>query len=250
METPLSVPLVRLRPSRAPRSPLALYGRIVASAAKVEVRAVTSPEGFAATRSIRHEVYCREKGFLDEGALLDQWDQRAVVLNAFRGDEAIGTLRVTDSSEGRLEIFEMHPELEELLPKGLKLLEVSRLMVLRKHRGFSATVPLFRRMFQELVARKADGLILSCAPRLVPYYRDLLGCKQLSRKPLHHARLRGLIDYPMMLEWPGALRQASFANLPFWFAINPLWCARALGHTLWHAGVRAMQRALTSLASP
>jgi len=246
METPLSVPLVRPRPARAARSPFALYSRIVSSAAKVEVRKASDAASLEATRAVRHEVYCREKGFLDEGALLDQFDGRAVVLNAFLGDEAIGTLRVTDSTEGKLEIFEMHPELEALVPQGAKLLEVSRLMVVRKHRGFSATVPLFRRIFQELIARKADGLILSCAPRLIPYYRDLLGCRQLSRKPLHHARLRGLIDYPMILEWPKALQQASFANLPFWFAINPLWCARALLHTT----VRVVRESITALFKP
>lgn len=246
METPLSVPLIQTRrPARAARSPLALYGRMVKSSGAVEVREAFGPAGFEATQRIRHAVYCKEKKFLDEGSLLDQWDDRAVVLNAYRGEEAVGTCRVTDSADGALEIFDMHPELQALVPAGARLLEVSRLNVLRGHRGFSVTLPLFRRVFQELVKRKAQGLILSCAPALIPYYRDLLGCRQLSRKPLHHARLRGLIDYPMIMEWPRVLERATPSALPFWFAINPLWCLRAMLQT----GLRAVRESLPGFSS-
>lgn len=231
MEKSLSLPR-----RRSARSPLALFSRIVSGLGRVEVRegkGASAPQSIReATRKMRHAVYCKEKGFLDQSTLLDAYDDRALLLTAHKGEGVIGTMRVTDSAEGPLEIFEMHPELQPLVPAGARLLEWSRLMVLREHRGFSATLPLFRRAFAEVVARRADGIILSCAPRLIPYYRDLLGCRQLAATPLHHARLRGLIDYPMILDWPRALEHATKANLPFWFAINPVLAAKAVLFTV------------------
>ena len=241
MEKTLSLPLAR---RRSARSPLALFSRIVSGLGRVEIRegkgTAAPQEVREATRKMRHAVYCKEKKFLDSGTLLDTYDDRALLLTAHKGHDVIGIMRVTDSAEGPLEIFEMHPELRPLVPAGARLLEWSRLMVLREHRGFSATLPLFRRAFAEVVARRADGIILSCAPRLIPYYRDLLGCRQLAATPLHHARLRGLIDYPMILDWPRALEHATKANLPFWFAINPWLAAKAVCFT----GLRLLRERL------
>ena len=245
MEKSLTLPLLR---RRAARSPLALFTRIVSGLGRVEVRegkGAAAPQLVReATRKMRHAVYCKEKGFLDGTTLLDGYDDRALLLTAHKGEDVVGAMRVTDSAEGPLEIFEMHPELRPLVPAGARLLEWSRLMVLRQHRGFSATLPLFRRAFAEVVKRNADGIILSCAPRLIPYYRDLLGCRQLAATPLHHARLRGLIDYPMILDWPGALEHATRANLPFWFTINPWLAAKAVCFT----GLRLLRERLASPA--
>ena len=222
---------VRPRRSHSPATALAIYRRVVSGAAKIQVRQAIGTDGFDATRSIRHAVYCLEKGFLDQGALLDAWDQRGLVLNAWQDGRAIGTLRITDSDHGPLEIFDMHPELRQLIPRRARVLELSRLMVLKRHRDVSVTVAMYRRAIAELITRGANGLILSCAARLIPYYRDALGCQQLSDQPLRHARLQGLIDYPMFLDWPGVLERATPQTLPFWFAIDPAWCLRAVRQT-------------------
>jgi hypothetical protein len=198
----------------------------------VVVRSAEDPQGREHTRRVRHQVYCVEKGFLAPDQLFDRYDERALILNALRGGEPVGTLRITDSSEGPLEIFEMHPELATLVRPRARLLEVSRLMVLRPHRGVGVTMPMFRRVFAELLARRADGLILSCAPGLIRYYRDLLGFQQLSTQPLHHQRLQGLVDYPMIVEMPDVLAHATMQRLPAWFAIHPRLCLRAIGLTL------------------
>jgi N-acyl-L-homoserine lactone synthetase len=185
------------------------------------------------TRRLRHEVYCREKGLLSPDQLFDVYDDRCTTLNAFQGGEPVGTVRITDSADGPLEIFEMHPELASLVPPRARLIEVSRLMVLRRCRGgLQVTLPLFRRVFAEAVARGVDGVIVSCAPGLIRYYRDLFGFRSLSTQPLRHGRLRGLTDYPMILELPSALAELTLARLPLWFAIHPLFCLRAIGLTL------------------
>jgi hypothetical protein len=196
------------------------------------VRATQDPRDREHTRRVRHQVYSVEKGFLPPDQLFDSYDDRALVLNALRGGEPVGTLRITDSSDGPLEIFEMHPELASLVRPRARLLEVSRLMVLRPYRSLGVTMPMFRRVFAEVLARRADGLILSCAPGLIRHYRDLLGFRQLSTQPLHHRRLHGLVDYPMILELPDVLAHVTMKRLPAWFAIHPRLCLSAIGLTL------------------
>jgi hypothetical protein len=218
-------------PARVPRKSFSSTAARLLSLDRASVGEVTSPALREHTRRVRHEVYCLEKKFLTPADLFDAYDDRALILNAYKGDLPIGTLRITDSADGPLEIFEMHPELLPLVPARARLLEVSRLMVVKRHRGFHATMPLFRRVFHETMARRADGLILSCAKGLIPYYRDLIGFRQLSEEPLHHRRLRGLCDYPMILDLPDCLAYATPARLSVWFGIDPVWTLRALGLT-------------------
>jgi len=116
--------------------------RALLDGSRVRVRPADDTAGREATRRVRHEVYCVEKGFLDDGALFDPYDDRATVLHAFDGDEPVGTLRITDGADGPLELLEMHPELEALIPPGRRYVEISRPMVVRRYRGFHATVPL------------------------------------------------------------------------------------------------------------
>jgi hypothetical protein len=205
--------------------------RLLVGAGRIHVRPAGSAADREHTRHVRHEVYCVEKEFLHPDALFDAYDTHATLLNAYHRDQPVGTLRITDSADGPLEIFDMHPELASTVRPGARLLEVSRLMVVRSYRGFEATMPLFRRVFAELLERKADGLIVSCAQPLIPYYRDLMGFRQLSTEPLHHQRLRGLTDYAMILDMPDVLAHATAVRLPIWMAIHPTLCVRALGLT-------------------
>jgi hypothetical protein len=55
---------------------------------RVDVRAAAPPER-EHTRAVRHEVYCVEKRFLEPDALFDAYDDRAILLNAYRGDEPV-----------------------------------------------------------------------------------------------------------------------------------------------------------------
>jgi len=181
-----------------------------------------------ATRAVRHAVYVREKAFLTSGELFDGFDERALILNAHDEGKPVGTLRVTDSDHCTLEILQMHPELAPLLPKNARIMEVSRLMVVRTHRGLRATLPMFKRVFREFLGRGGDALILSCAKSLIPYYRDMLGFRLLSEKPLHHLKLKGLQDYPMILELPVVLKELNWRRLPVWAAIHPAWALRAI----------------------
>jgi hypothetical protein len=198
---------------------------------RIRVHPAHDPAGREATGRVRHEVYCVEKGFLDGAELFDHHDERATLLNAFAGSEPVGTLRITDSADGPLEIFEMHPELQALVPPGRRYVEISRLMVVRRYRGFHATVPLFRRAFQEIIARGVDGVLVSCAQGLIPYYSRLMGFRQISTRPLAHGRLRGLTDYAMILHLPEVLAYVTPARIPLWVAISPTWFVRALGMT-------------------
>src|SRR5262245_8377167 len=129
----------------APRAgPLALAGRVLVGDRAVTVREAVTDADRADTRRVRHQIYCVGKPFLEPDELFDEYDRRATILNAYRGREVIGTMRVTDSADGCLEIFEMHPELADLVPPAMRLLEISRLMVLRHARHLHATMPLFR----------------------------------------------------------------------------------------------------------
>src|SRR3954469_3074588 len=76
----------------------------------IAVQPVQSAEDRAATRAVRHAVYVREKGFLTSGELFDGFDDRALILNAHDEGQPVGTLRVTSSDHGTLEILQMHPE--------------------------------------------------------------------------------------------------------------------------------------------
>ena len=194
----------------------------------IRVGPVQCAEDRAATRAVRHAVYVREKAFLTSGELFDGFDERALILNAHDEGLPVGTLRVTSSDHGTLEILQMHPELAPLLPKGARIMEVSRLMVVRTHRGLRATLPMFRQVFREFLSSGGDALILSCAKSLIPYYRDMLGFRLLSETPLHHAKLRGLQDYPMILELPVVLRELNWRRLPVWASISPAWALRAI----------------------
>jgi len=85
---------------------------------RIHVRPAGALADREATRRVRHEVYCVDKGFLAPDALFDGYDDRATLLNAFDGAEPVGTMRITDSGDGPLELVEMHPELAPLLPRG------------------------------------------------------------------------------------------------------------------------------------
>lgn len=217
------------RPPRKTRLSLWAAAR---RAARFDVRVAGTAADRASTCHVRHQVYCLEKGFLRPDELTDPFDDRATVVNAWLDGKAVGTLRITDNADGELEVLQMHPELKEKLRPGARLLEVSRLMVVRSARGgLGASAPMFRVVFREMVRRKADGLIISCAPGLIRYYRDLLGFRLLSAAPLEHQRLRGLKDYAMVMDWPDVLTRAQPARLLAWSLVNPFWALRAVFET-------------------
>jgi hypothetical protein len=181
-----------------------------------------------ATRRVRHEVYCLEKGYLTSDTIFDRYDQRATLLNVFDGSEPVGTMRIIDSADGRLELFDIYPELETLMPAGRRYAEFSRLMVIRRCRGLRATVPLFRRAALEIMARGVDGVILSCTEGLMTHYARVAGFRPLPVQTLAYERLR-TEGYPMILELSEALENLTAARWPFWLAISPSVFARALG---------------------
>jgi hypothetical protein len=169
------------------------------------------------TRLVRREVYGAEKGFISEDQLFDEYDQRAIILNVYSGDEPIATARITDSQSTRLEIFEMHPELEGLV-KPERYIEVSRLMARKAFRGeYRTTLPLFQYAARYGLEVQARGTVVSCAKPLIPYY-EKIGFRRLSTEPLVHQRLRGLVDYAMIFE-PGH-HQATAAQKAFWFVVE------------------------------
>jgi hypothetical protein len=221
MSTALSLPAF------FPLPDFKLVRRVRAMSANILVRVAATPADLDATRAVRHRVYCTEKRFLRPDELLDEYDARATVVNAFDGADPVGSMRITDSAEGCLEILEMHPELAGLLPPKARLLEVSRLMAIRSHRGLRTTVPLFRVVVAEMLARKADGILVSCAKGLIPYY-ETIGFRLLSTEPLAHHRLAGLKDYPMIFEWPKVLAYGTPSRLSLWLAINPFWALRGM----------------------
>lgn len=187
----------------------------------VRLKKVTNRRRLADTKFIRNDVYYLEKGFLGPDSLIDQYDQDATIWNSYVGDDPAATLRITDSRKIRLEIYEMHPEVERLVGKNRRVLEVSRLMARREHRGFHATLPLFREVYRQMIETEAEGLIISCARGLIPYYRDIMGFKLLSPKPLTHANLRGLKDYAM-LGTPTTTKRLTLAqNLGYLSIVGP-----------------------------
>jgi hypothetical protein len=216
---------------------------------RIRVEATRGPND--ATRHVRHEVYCVEKGFLTPDTLFDCYDQRAIILNAFDGSEPVGTMRITDSADGRLELFEVHPELETLVPAGLRYVELSRLMVVRRCRDLRATLPLFQEAIFATLASH-DGFLLGCAEGLIPYFSRLFGFRLLSTQPLVHGPLRGLVGYPMFGELTDVL---THLTAPVWLALSPSVFAHALGiRTTGHLGgllssVRSRDGALPTMTS-
>jgi hypothetical protein len=169
------------------------------------------------TRLIRREVYGAEKGFVTDDELFDEYDQRAIILNVYAGEQPIATARITDSANTRLEIFEMHPELERLV-RPERYIEVSRLMALRPFRGaYRTTMPIFRHAARYGLEVNVTGTVISCAKALIPYYQAI-GFRQLTEQPLVHRRLRGLVDYAMIFE-PGYGRSTA-AQKAFWYFLE------------------------------
>jgi hypothetical protein len=200
---------------RAMRETFKLTKRALAVGRRIRVEAVRGPN--EATQRVRDEVYRLEKRYVTSDSLFDCYDLRATILNVFEGNEPVGTMRITDNADGQLELFEMHPELEALAPSGCRYVEFSRLMVIRRCRGLRATLPLFR----EAILRSLpthDVFVLSCVKDLVPYYNRLFGFRLLSEQPLIHRRMHGVVDYPMIVGFPEALRHLS---APIWLALSP-----------------------------
>jgi hypothetical protein len=197
----------------------------------VRVRAVSLGVELEATRAVRHEVYGREKGFLQADEVIDPFDHRATVLNAYECGKPVASVRLIDSSKHRPELFDMHPELQTLVSADTRYLEISRLTVLKSHRGFHVTLPLFRRIAGELRASGAEGMLVSCAEGLVPYYRDLFGFRLLSPVPLTHHRLRGLKDYAMAFEFSSYALDTPLKVLVSLFARGPIATLRHLLRT-------------------
>jgi len=207
------------------------------SRAPIQLRVARTGRQLDDTRLVRREVYGAEKGFVTDDELFDEYDQRAIILNVYAGDEPIATARITDSEKTRLEIFEMHPELEGLVQPG-RYIEVSRLMALRPFRGgYRTTMPIFRHAARYGLDVNVRGTVISCAGPLIPYYQAI-GFRQLCERPLAHKRLRGLVDYAMILDLAYASAHVTPKQLPAWFSIAPLECLRAIVLTL-SAGARA-----------
>jgi hypothetical protein len=184
----------------------------------IHLRVARSARDLDDTRQLRREVYGAEKGFVTDDELFDEYDARAVILNVYAGAEPIATARITDSARTRLEIFEMHPELEPLVSPG-RYIEVSRLMARRRFRGgYRATMPIFRHAARYGLDAGVRGTVISCAKPLLAYYK-MLGFRPLSEQPLVHKRLRGLVDYAMIFE-PGHGRSTA-AQKALWYMIEP-----------------------------
>ena len=106
-----------------------------------------------------------EKQYVTSDSLFDSYDLRATILNVFEGSERVGTMRITDSADGRLEMFAMHPELEALAPTDCRCVEFSRFMVVRRCRGIRATLPVFREAILRCLPTH-DAVVLSCVEEL------------------------------------------------------------------------------------
>jgi hypothetical protein len=187
------------------------------SRAPVHLRVARTAADLEDTRLVRREVYGAEKGFVTEDELFDEYDDRALILNVYAGDEPIATARITDSFKTRLEIFEMHPELQSLV-RPERYTEVSRLMARKPFRGgYRSTLPIIRFAARYVLEVNATGTVISCAKPLIPYY-ERIGFRQLCDQPLAHKRLRGLVDHAMIFE-PGHGR-ATTAQKAFWYFIE------------------------------
>jgi hypothetical protein len=187
------------------------------SRAPVQLRVARTAADLEDTRLVRSEVYGAEKGFVTDDQLFDEYDDRAVILNVYAGEEPIATARITDTSKTGLEIFDMHPELKRLV-RPERYIEISRLMALRPFRGgYRATLPIIRFAARYVLEVNATGAVISCAKPLIPYY-EKIGFRALCDQPLAHQRLRGLVDYPMVFE-PGHGR-ATAAQKAFWYFIE------------------------------
>ena len=180
-------------------------------AARRNIRVETVRGPNEATRQIREEVYLHEKGYLSADTIFDAYDDRALILNAFVDDEPVGTMRLTDSRDGPLELLAMHPELEALTPRSPHCVEFSRLMVTRRLRGAGGALPLFREAILSDAGR-ADAFLLGAAAGLAKHYERLFGFRQISTRPLP-GRPPGEVHYPMFVERSTALRRLTS---PFW----------------------------------
>ncbi len=143
-------------------------------------------------RRLRYRIYVTEMGLLPEdhpwvrdGELDDPYDAHSTHLLLLDGDQAVGSLRLTFSEDGPLEISEAC----DVAPFGgadERAVEVTRLMVSRSHRGQWATAPLFYAAWRIMVERGVRYVFgAGKHGKLGRYYRNL-GLEAMDAAPFRY----------------------------------------------------------------
>lgn len=157
--------------------------------------AITQEEREACFR-LRHRVFIEELGMQlgdhQSGAMLDEWDEDAVVLAAYKGSEVVATCRFNTAA------LERHPDFHDFGMKKFKGRSAlgSKIVTHPEFRDGILFLRFVRFLFSWLVENGFDRNVLGCQVHLLPLYQRL-GYRScglpVERKGVGHV-------YPLVLE--------------------------------------------------
>ncbi|HMV68584.1 MAG TPA: GNAT family N-acyltransferase [Myxococcota bacterium] len=208
--------LVLITSSLGPRAP------------RYEVTLVTSLADLKEVQRLRHRVYVHELGivapdheFVDGDRLVDPYDGWSTHLLLRVDGVAAGTVRVTEQSDGELELAR-YTSFAEHLPSGARPAELTRYMVLREHRGSMAGPLLLYCAFHVIVNSTSDTMVAAAKLGSLSTYYTRAGLRVTDAPPFEYGltgctyRL-GFMD----LGRPGSLRRAAWKlGIGAWYALG------------------------------
>ncbi|MDQ0063308.1 putative GNAT family N-acyltransferase [Paenibacillus harenae] len=167
---------------------------------KLEIRVVRSASDWNDVRALRNQVYYHELGRIALEHIIDEFDAKAVLYNAYLGNRIVGTIRCMDPFASPLEIVETYPDIVDLIDPDKRYLEIGRLMTAKDIRNGVVSVRLYFQALKLATKVSADGVLLTCSPHLIRLY-DKVGFRLLSPIPINRKYLLGAEDYIMIFDF-------------------------------------------------
>lgn len=151
-------------------------------------------------KQLRNEVYHLELQRIAPENLIDEFDERATIYNAYSGNEVVGTVRCIDSFLNEMEITETHPDIKALINPTKRYVEISRLMILPKHRNGIVSLRLYFQTLMFAARVSAEGMILTCSKSLIRTYNKV-GFRLLMDKPIQRKYLFTQEEFVMIFDY-------------------------------------------------
>lgn len=167
---------------------------------KLEIRIVRSASDWNDVRALRNQVYYEELQRIALENIIDEFDAKAVLYNAYLDSRIVGTIRCMDPFVSPLEIVETHPQTVNLIGHNKRYLEVGRLMTTKDFRNGVVSLRLYFQALKLATKVLADGVLLTCSPHLMRLY-DKVGFRLLSPIPIKRKYLLSSEDYIMIFDF-------------------------------------------------